>query len=219
VLAIVAVVGVRLASNSTSTAKNAADSTPARSVSATAKGTSGAKAKPTATPTPSVTPTKAATAPKPPARPPVTLLPVTAAYAYGPAGLGDGDNPQGASYAITRNAPLPWSTNWYATAQFGLLKHGTGLLLSLGRTDTITSVLVELTQFRGVNLQLKVGDGTALEDFKVAATADDTGGTVRLTFRHPASARYLLIWFTLLPPNGEGHYQESVYHVLVNGRR
>jgi cytoskeletal protein RodZ len=220
VLAIVAVIGVRLSSSSTSTAKNAADSTPARSAGATAKGTSGpttkASAKPTATPTP--TPTKTA-APKPPARPPVTLLPVTAADAFGPAGLADGDNPQGASYAIARNAPLPWSTNWYATAQFGLLKHGTGLLLSLGQQDTITSVVIDLTHYQGVNLQLKVGNGTAPQDFKVAATADNTGGTVRLTFRHAASARYLLIWFTQLPPNGVGQYQESVYHVLVNGRR
>ena len=164
-------------------------------------------------------PAKAAAAPRPHASQPVTTLPVAAAYAFGPGGLGDGDNPSGADYAIARNPPLPWSTNWYATPQFGLLKHGTGLLLSLGRQDTITSVLIDLTQYRGVNLQLKVGDGTAPQDFKVAATADDTGGTVRLTLRHPASARYLLIWFTQLPPNGAGQYQESVYHVRVNGRR
>ena len=226
VLAIVAVVGGRLASSTTSTARNAADSTSARSAGATAAGKSAPTAKAsavganhTATTKPAVTPTKAASAPKPPARPPVAVLPVAAASAFGPGGLGDGDNPQGASYAIARNPALPWSTNWYATAKFGLLKHGTGLLLSLGREDTITSVLVDLTQYRGVNLQLKVGDGTAPQDFRVAATADDTGGAVRLTFRHPASARYLLIWFTQLPPNGVGQYQESVYHVLVNGRR
>ena len=40
-----------------------------------------------------------------------------------------------------------------------MLKHGTGLLLSLGRQDTITSVLIDLTPYQGVNLQLKVGDG------------------------------------------------------------
>jgi hypothetical protein len=28
----------------------------------------------------------------------------------------------------------------------------------------------------------------------------------------------VLIWFTLLPPNGAGQYQASVYHVVVNGR-
>ena len=215
VLAIVVVVGVRLTSSTTPTAKNAANSTPARSA-----GPSAATAKASAVATqPAVQPTKSASAPKPPVRPPVTVLPVAAAYAFGPGGLGDGDNPQGAFYAISRNPPLPWSTNWYASAQFGLLKHGTGLLLSLGRQDTITSVLVDLTHYQGVNLQLKVGDGTAPQDFRVAATADDTGGAVRLTFPHPASARYLLIWFTQLPPNGVGQFQESVYHVLVNGRR
>ena len=66
---------------------------------------------------------------------------------------------------------------------------------------------------------MRVGDGTAPQDLRVAATADNAGGTVRLTLRHPASARYLLIWFTQLPPDGAGHYQESVYHVVVTGRR
>ena len=120
---------------------------------------------------------------------------------------------------IASNPPLPWSTNWYATAKFGMLKSGTGLLLSLAHQATITSVRIDLTGYQGVNLQLKVADGTAPQDFKVVATADNTGGTVRLTLRHPASARYLLIWFTQLPPNGAGQYQESIYHVLVNGRR
>ena len=221
VLAIAGVVGVRLASGST-TAKNAADSTSARAIGPAAKAgksaasaTSAADTKPTAEPSASATST-----PKPSASAePVTILPVGAADAFGPDGLGDGDNPSGAAYAIATHPPLPWSTNWYASAQFGLLKHGTGLLLTLGHQATITSVLIDLTHYQGVNLQLKVGDGTAPQDFKVVATADNTGGTVRLTLPHPASARYLLIWFTLLPPNGEGQYQESVYHVLVNGRR
>jgi Helix-turn-helix domain len=233
-LAVVAVVGVRLASGSTPT-KNAADSSSARTAAlaaaarksaAAAKASVAAKAsasaaaaKPAATTKPAAKPSKAAVASPPPASQPVTLLPVAAAYAFGPGGVGDGDNPSGADYTIARNPPLPWSTNWYATPQFGLLKHGTGLLLSLGRQDTITSVLIDLTQYQGANLQLMVGDGMAPQDFKVAATADNTGGTVRLTFPHPASARYLLIWFTQLPPNGDGQYQESVYHVLVNGRR
>ena len=225
-LAVVAVVGVQLASGTTS-AKNAADSSSARSAalsaaahkSAAASAKHTAAAKPAAKPAkPAAKPAKPAAAPRPHASRPITLLPV-AAYAFGPGGLGDGDNPSGADYAITRNPPLPWSTNWYATAQFGMLKHGTGLLLSLGRQDTVTSVLIDLTPYQGVNLQLKVGDGMAPQDFTVAAAADNTGGAVRLTFRHPETARYLLIWFTQLPPNGAGQYQESVYHVQVSGRR
>jgi cytoskeletal protein RodZ len=222
VLVLAGVVGVRLASGST-TAKNAAASTSAQATGSAAKAgksatpatSAAADTKPAAKPSASAQPTAKPSA----SAKPVTILPVGAAEAFGPDGLGDGDNPSGAAYAIASNPPLPWSTNWYATAQFGLLKHGTGLLLSLGRQVTITSVRIDLTHNQGVNLQLKVGDGTAPQNFKVVATADNTGGTVRLTLRHPASARYLLIWFTQLPPNGEGQYQESVYHVLVNGRR
>jgi hypothetical protein len=57
-----------------------------------------------------------------------------------------------------------------------------------------------------------------LQDLKVAATADNAGGTVKLTVRNPVAARYLLIWFTQLPPNGSGRYQESVSGVAVTGR-
>jgi cytoskeletal protein RodZ len=219
VLVLASVVGIRLSSGST-TAKNAADSTPASSAKASKSASPATSA--AADTKPSAAPSASASAiPTQPARvsQPVTALPLAAAEAFGPGGLGDGDNPSGAAYTITKNPPLPWSTNWYATAQFGMLKSGTGLLVSLAHQSTITSVRIDLTGYRGVNLQLKVGDGTALQDFKVVATADDTGGTVRLTLRHPASARYLLIWFTQLPPNGAGQYQESVYHVLVNGRR
>jgi hypothetical protein len=222
VLVLAGVVGVRLASGST-TAKNAADSTaassakatksasPATSAAADTKPAAKASATPSATPTPTPTPTHVSL--------PVTALPLAAAEAFGPGGLGDGDNPSGAGYVIASHPPLPWSTNWYTTAQFGMLKSGTGLLLSLVHQSTITSVRIDLTGYRGVNLQLKVADGTDPQDFKVVATADNTGGTVRLTLHHPASARYLLIWFTQLPPNGAGQYQESVYHAVVNGRR
>jgi transcriptional regulator with XRE-family HTH domain len=225
VLVLAGVVGVRLASGST-TAKNTADSTaassakagksasPTTSAAAVSKPAAKASAKPSSSAAAKPTPTQ-----PPRVIPPVTTLPVAAASAFGPGGLGDGDNPSGAGYAIASHPPLPWSTNWYATAKFGMLKSGTGLLLRLAHQSTITSVRIDLTGYRGVNLQLKVGDGTSPQDFKVVATADDTGGTVRLTLRHPASARYLLIWFTQLPPNGAGQYQESVYHVVVNGRR
>ena len=225
VLVIAGVLGVRLASGST-TAKTTADSTTAHSSASAKAGKSAspatsaaAETKPAASPTatPSAKPTPTPT--QKPITPPVTLLPLAAAEAFGPGGVGDGDNPSGAAYVLASNPPLPWSTNWYASPKFGMLKSGTGLLLTLDHQSTITSVRIDLTRYQGVNLELKAADGTSPQDFKVVATADNTGGTLRLTLRHPASARYLLIWFTQLPPNGDGQYQESVYHVLVNGHR
>ena len=219
VLVLASVIGVRLASGS-ATAKNAADSTAAQASASARASTSASPATSAAADTkPAAKPTAKPTLARPHVSQPVTLLPLAAAEAFGPGGLGDGDNPSGAANAIASNTSLPWSTNWYTTANFGMLKSGTGLLLTLGHSATITSVRIDLTGYRGVNLQLKVGDGTSPQDFSVAATADNAGGTVRLTLRQPTSARYLLIWFTQLPPNGAGEYQESIYHVLVNGRR
>ena len=203
VLGLAGAVGVHLASSSTTSRNTAATSVPR-------------SATPSASPAKTVPSKSAKTAT--PARLPVRSLPIAAAEAFGPDGLSDGDNQDSARYAIAGDAPLPWSTQWYATPKFGMLKRGTGLLLDLGRRVTITGVRLDLAGYRGANLQLRVGDTTNPGDFRVAATVTDTGGVVRLTLPRQASARYLLVWFTLLPPNGSGQYQESVSRVHVNGR-
>jgi cytoskeletal protein RodZ len=147
----------------------------------------------------------------------VSWLPIKLAVAFGPAGTADGDNPQIAQWAITAGAPSPWQTDWYASPRFGMLKSGTGLLLDMGKTVTITSLRIDLSPYRGANLQLRLG-GTP-SDLRVAARADDVGGTVQLKLSSALRARYVLIWFTLLPPNGAGVYQESVSRVVVSGHR
>jgi hypothetical protein len=35
----------------------------------------------------------------------------------------------------------------------------------------------------------------------------------------PVHVRYLLIWFTKLPPDNAGHYQAGVYRITVQGHR
>jgi hypothetical protein len=214
VLAVAGVVGgLALSSQSVPAGKNAAAVAQPSSRAAHAPLTSKPATSASAAPTPT------ATAPATAQPAPVTALPIASAAGFGPGGLADGDNSRVASYAITRGAPGPWQSQWYATAQFGNLKQGTGLILDLGRTATVTSVRIDLASYQGANLQLRVGDTDgALSSLRVAAAADDVGGTVRLRLRSPQQARYVLIWFTLLPPNGAGQYQASVYHVVVNGR-
>jgi Helix-turn-helix domain len=204
--------GLALSSQPAAAGKNAAAVTQPSSHAAPTPLTSEPATQASAAPTPT------ATAPAT-ALPAVTALPIASAAGFGPGGLADGDNSRVASYAITRGAPGPWQSQWYATAQFGNLKQGTGLILDLGRTVTVTSVRIDLASYQGANLQLRVGntDG-ALSSLRVAAVANDVGGTVRLHLRSPQQARYVLIWFTLLPPNGVGQYQATIYHVVVNGR-
>ena len=146
-------------------------------------------------------------------------LAVASAAAFGPDGTGDGDNSGQAGNALSGDASTSWSTEWYLTAKFGGLKSGTGLLLDLGRTVSVSSVKLVLSQSPGATVQLRAGNKASMADLRMVKSASGARGTVRLAFRDPARARYLLIWFTKLPPDGAGHYAESVSHVQVKGEQ
>ena len=144
------------------------------------------------------------------------LAPVSAA-AFGPAGLGSGDNPRSASRAIDANTATAWTTDWYRTAQFGGLQADTGLRIDMGRPVTITSVRIVLGSARGADLQVLTGKASALTNRRPQASARDASGTVRLGLSRPHRARYLLIWFTLLPRASAGTFQASLYDVRLKG--
>jgi cytoskeletal protein RodZ len=139
--------------------------------------------------------------------------------AFGPAGLADGDDPQGAALAIGGNPARPWTSQWYATARFGALKSGTGLLLDMGRTVTVSSVRLSLTSHSGADIKLRAGSKPVPAWLPQVATAANAGGTVQLRPGAPVHVRYLLIWFTKLPPDNAGHYQAGVYRITVQGHR
>jgi hypothetical protein len=149
------------------------------------------------------------------AAPPVTTLTPAAAAAFGPAGTADGDNPNIASQAIDNSTSTDWQSNWYATAAFGDLKSGTGLLADMGSQVTIDQVTILLGAESGATLELKTGD--SLSSLSTRATATNAGGKVTLKVK--TTARYVLFWFTQLPPDGDGTYQISVYNITCKGYR
>lgn len=162
------------------------------------------------------TPTAAATTLTPVPPRPRTIAPVTA-VAFGPNGTADGDNPQNAARVLADPA-AGWLTDWYATPNFGDLKTGTGLLLDMGRTVTVTTVRLTLGGLPGANLELRVGAVPELSALPVATTASDAAGLLSLPLTAPARARYILLWFTRLPPDGAGTYQVFVHQVTVQGQ-
>jgi hypothetical protein len=144
------------------------------------------------------------------------LTPVSA-IAFGPLGQSDGDNPQLARLAIDSSRATAWRTQWYATAAFGNLKPGTGLLLDMGRPVTITSAQIMLGAITGAEFQLRAGSEPVLADLQPVAHATDAGGQVTLRLARPAKARYLLLWFTRLPPDSSGTFEAIVYDVRLYG--
>ena len=144
---------------------------------------------------------------------PLTSLKPVSAAAFGPNGTSDGDNSQNASLALSGDPATPWHTSWYTTAHFGNLQTGTGLLLDLGRTVTATSVTIRLGSAQGADLQVRAG--TTPGDLHVVARAAGAGGPVRLSLASHPHIRYLLIWFTRLPPDAAGTYQAYISNVTV----
>lgn len=49
------------------------------------------------------------------------------------------------------------------------------------------------------------------------ASAANAGGNLRLRLAKPVRGRYVLIWFTRLPPDPAGAYEAKVYNVRLRG--
>jgi len=120
--------------------------------------------------------------------------------------------------AIDASTTTDWVSNWYRTAQFGGLQTGTGLLIDMGRPVRITRVRIILGSARGADLQVFTGKMPALAQQRIQARASDAGGTVRLKLARPERARYLVVWFTLLPRDSAGTFQVDVYDIKIFGR-
>jgi len=145
------------------------------------------------------------------------LAPASVA-AFGPAGLADGDDAQGAAQAIGGDPAQPWISQWYATAHFGALKQGTGLLLDMGRPVTVASVRLSLV-YSGADIQLRAGSKPVPDWMPRVANASNAGGTALLRPGSPVRVRYVLVWFTKLPPDNAGTYRAGVYRITVQGHR
>jgi hypothetical protein len=156
-------------------------------------------------------------APSPSPSESVRALEVTTATAYGPDGVTDGDHPNLAPGVINGGDGQAWESKWYATPEFGNLQSGTGLLFDMGKTVTVSSVRLVLGAPVGADIQVQVENTVLPAELPVAASASDVGGTVQLRLTTPASGRYVLVWFTRLPPSSNGRDQVDVYSATVYG--
>jgi len=173
---------------------------------------------PPPSPTARAAPTVSATATAQPTAPPraQTIVPVSA-VAFGPEGTADGDNPQIAARVLTDPA-LGWLSQWYATPQFAGLKQGTGLLFDMGRRVTITTVSLSFGSPPGTALELRLGTAPDFSGLSLVTSATATGGQLNLPLTAPVRARYVLVWFTKLPPDDAGTYQVFVHQITVRGQ-
>jgi hypothetical protein len=158
-----------------------------------------------------------------------TVLTPASAEGYDALGLandpGDEDN-AGAKLAIDGNPATAWHTQFYeGSPLFGNLKKGTGLLLDMGKTVSLRSVQVTFGSEAGANVAIMVGSNNSISPSglasftQVAKLKHLSGGTQTFPISSTAKGRYVLIWFTKLPPQpgSTSVFQAFIYNVLVRG--
>jgi hypothetical protein len=200
----VVLVGYDLISGGVLTGAPASTATSPRATASSTRPTASASSSPTASSSSSSMPTG-----------PALTLTVANATAFGPDGTSDGDNPGMASRVLRGGGA--WDSSWYATAEFGHMQSGTGILLDMGHAVTVNSIGLVLGSAVGADVQVRLGDSAGLESMSTAASMSNAHGTLHLPLSSPASARYVLIWFTRLPLHSPGKYQVSLYKATVDG--
>lgn len=127
---------------------------------------------------------------------------------------GDGqENPDQVINVTDGDATTAWSTSRYRSPGFSGLKPGVGLVLDLGAVRTVRSVQVAFTaKGAAVELRAAVAAPRAADDARVVA--QESGDQVAaLVPRSPLRTRFLLLWLTELPKDGDG------YRVGITGVR
>ncbi|WP_316522254.1 protein kinase family protein [Kitasatospora brasiliensis] len=172
----------------------------------------------------STTPSATSAAPSPQAST-HNPVPLTVKSVTSYTGPGEGNEGSDSPAKVIDNDPsTAWTTQWYAD-QFGpkapALKAGTGLLLDLGSPQAVSSVSVQFVGEHTAELRVP-GAGAAanpanakLDGFTVVGKK--SGPNVEYTLESPVTTRYLLLWLTALPKDGNGHFTGQVAEVKVSG--
>jgi putative peptide zinc metalloprotease protein len=135
------------------------------------------------------------------------------------------ENDDVAAYAIDGNPATAWQTQYYlGNPVFGGLKKGTGLILDMGSQVRLSSITLTLGPVPGADVAIEIGNdntlaAATLRTFKTVARADDIAGRYTFKAGTPAEGRYVLIWFTRLPPAGPGRFAAQIFNVTVRGWR
>jgi hypothetical protein len=155
----------------------------------------------------------------------VVLAPVSAG--------GFAETSSGASLAIDHNRATSWQTQYYlGNPVFGGLKTGSGLIMDMGKAVTLSSVEVKFGAIPGADVQIMLGNTSTpqtqatVSSFRVVASASDISGDHLFPVSSTARGRYLLIWFTKLPPlagsagqsTSQTRYEAKIFNIIVRGR-
>jgi hypothetical protein len=129
---------------------------------------------------------------------------LTAVGAYDPQGDGEEHDAEAAS-ATDGNAATYWTTQQYASSQFGGLKDGVGLVLDSGKSQKLSEVTVT-SSTAGFTAVIKASQSST-GPFAPVSSSQTVGSQTTFSL-HGSAARYYLIWLTSLPSGGVARVNE-----------
>ena len=133
------------------------------------------------------------------------------------------DNPGEAAAVIDGSATTDWHSQFYiGNPVFGGLKKGTGLLLDMGTQVKLSQVDVQFGSTCCTSIHIDLGNSASPASesgFSTVANSTKAAATTKFSVSSSAKGRYVLLWFTSLPPlqGNSNEYEAQVYNVVVRG--
>jgi hypothetical protein len=101
-----------------------------------------------------------------------------------------------------------WETQTYADTNFGNLAKALGVMLDMGRPVQVDSIKINVPGGGGGTVQVKVGDQQSPGELTSAGRGVANTGETTITASAKPVGRYVLVWFTELPPTRKGKISE-----------
>jgi hypothetical protein len=140
-----------------------------------------------------------------------------------PVGATAADNSGGAAAAIDGSTSTDWHSQWYrGDPVFGGLRKGSGLVIDMGTKVRLSQVKVQFGTTGASSVRIGIGnsdDPTSDSGFTTVASSSAAQGTTKFNVSSSATGRYVMIWYTKLPPlaGSSDQYEAQVYNVVVRG--
>jgi hypothetical protein len=143
-------------------------------------------------------------------------IPIVSAKVFDPLGDGQPENDSKVPLAYDGDPSTAWTTLEYrGSPNFGNLKDGVGLMLDLGKSQSLSGVTLASIA-PGATVEIRTADkpAAALDGFAPAGhgTLD---ATTDMNFAKPVTARFVLVWITGLVPSANG-FSADIAEVAVH---
>ena len=142
-------------------------------------------------------------------------LPIRAVEDFDPEGTDQSERPEETGFAVDGDTSTAWHTERYASAEFGNLKSGVGLLIGLEEPAAVSEVVLDAPT-PGARFEILGAEGADGQRPRLGGgTTTGAEQVVPLTGDTPQSA--YVVWFTELAPDGNGRFWADVGEVTLKG--